>query len=170
MGRTKANEMEIKKLDDKDWEALLRVTIFRLGERDWPLRPIGLEDLGEITQSLKRITGELKEAGVTLANFQSEKLDVVLTMVVKDAPDILEKLTGLHRDDIRRLPLDILVALFNQALDVNLASQDDLAKNLTALAEKVGSLAAGAVQSMPSSPSFERGTIGESSEPTAQVN
>ncbi len=154
--------MEIKRLDDNDWEALLRVEVFRLGERDWPIRPVGLDDLGEITKSLKRISGELIEAGVTLKNFQSEKLDVVLTLVVSNAPEILEKMTGLHRDDIRKLPLDILVDMFNTALDVNLASQDDLAKNLVALAEKMGSLAAGAMQSTPSSPSFDRGTTGES--------
>lgn len=161
---------KIKRLDDNDWEALLRVEVFRLGNRDWPLRPIGLEDLGEITKSLRRIAGELSNAGVTLQNFQSEKLDVVLTLVVNNAPEILEKLTDLHRDDIRKLPLDILVALFNTALDVNLASQDDLAKNLTALAEKMGSLAAGATQLTPLSPSFERGTAGESSETTAPDN
>ncbi len=162
--------MEIKRLDDNDWEALLRVEVFRLGERDWPIRPVGLDDLGEITKSLKRISGELIEAGVTLKNFQSEKLDVVLTLVVSNAPEILEKMTGLHRDDIRKLPLDILVDMFNTALDVNLASQDDLAKNLVALAEKMGSLAAGAMQSTPSSPSFDRGTTGESSETTAPAN
>ena len=60
--------------------------------------------------------------------------------------------------------------MFNTALDVNLASQDDLAKNLVALAEKMGSLAAGAMQSMPSSPSFDRGTTGESSGTTAPAN
>ena len=162
--------MEIKRLDDNDWEALLRVEVFRLGERDWPIRPVGLDDLGEITKSLKRISGELIEAGVTLKNFQSEKLDVVLTLVVSNAPEILEKMTGLHRDDIRKLPLDILVDMFNTALDVNLASQDDLAKNLVALAEKMGSLAAGAMQSMPSSPSFDRGTTGKSSGTTAPAN
>jgi hypothetical protein len=162
--------MEIQRLDDKDWEALLRVEVFRLGNRDWPIRPVGSDDLGEITESLKRISGELSEEGVTLDNFRTEKLDVILTLVVSNAPEIIEKLTGLHRDDIRKLPLDVLVALFNKALDVNLASQDDLAKNLTALAEKMGSLAAGAMQSTPSSPSFERGTAGESSETTAPAS
>lgn len=162
--------MEIQRLDDKDWDALLRVEVFRLGNRDWPLRPVGLQDLGEITKSIQRIAGELQDKGVTLQNFQNDKLHVVLDIVVTSAPDILEKLTGLHREDIRNLPLDVLVALFNTALDVNLASQDDLAKNLTALAQKMGSLAAGAAQSMPSSPSFERGTAGESSETTAPAN
>jgi hypothetical protein len=60
----------------------------------------------------------------------------LISTILEEAPEIISEMTGVHEDDIKNLPLDVVVDMFNVSLDVNLNSQEDLVKNLKSLGEK----------------------------------
>lgn len=127
------------KLDSSDWDILLPGTPVKLGNKTLIVKPLGLSDLALLMRELKTVIAKCSDAGITLENYQGNFLQLA-EIILTEAPEVLTLLTGVDSDDVKRLPVTIAVELLTACLDANLSSQEELAKNLVASAQKISAL------------------------------
>jgi hypothetical protein len=133
------------RLDEEDWSALFPGEIVPVGNKQIMIKPLSLEQISDVLIYVKKIAPSLQEAGINLVNFDDpSNIPVIVNVFLKEAPDIMEALVGIHRDDITRLPFAKAVELCAVALRVNAESQESLVKNLTALATDLTQMVNGA--------------------------
>lgn len=129
---------EVKRLTDDDWDLLLPEKSITLGKTLYPIKPMGLEVLASVVADVKTIQSDLKEAGVTLENYSDiDRLVFMTSAILENVPQALQKASGLHIEDLKRLPLNIVVKVLGTVLDINIESHEGLEKNLLDLAEKI---------------------------------
>jgi len=132
---------DAKRLTDADWDLLLPEKVAKLGSTEIPIKPMGLETLASVIRDVKSIQGELTEAGITLQNYSDiDKLIAMTSAVLDRIPEAMQKASGIHVDDLKRLPLNAAVHVLGVVLDANIDSHEGLEKNLLDLAGKIGKL------------------------------
>lgn len=125
---------EAKRLSDRDWEILLPGTPHKIGETDLSIVPLGLESTKKAVGVIRNSFDVLREKGITPANYSDPQNIIEITaLVLEQAPEFLVECSGLHLDDIKRLPLGTAVGLVSKVIEANVQSNEDLVKNLTAL-------------------------------------
>ena len=122
--------VEPVRITEEDWETLLPVTEFSIGKTKLYLQPMGAEDVAKALESFKGL-----QVGHAI-DFAE-----VPGLVIKHCPHVIARASGLHKDDVRRLPPALLLELVVKLVDINLKDYDKLVKNLGALAGHLGSLA-----------------------------
>lgn len=129
------------RLSDEDWAELLPGRELRLGKTSLTIKPLGLEDLAEVIKQIRAVWGMFQEKGITPKNYRKpDNMETIAITIINEVPGLLESLTKLSIEDIKRLPLAPVVTMLNLAIDVNLESQEGLEKNLGDLAAKMGRL------------------------------
>ena len=132
---------EVKRLTPSDWEMLLPGAKHTLGRTELTVVPFGVEALKGVVSYLRSVQDTLVSKGITKENYKEpENLLAITELVLSGAPEILALSSGLHVDDVKRLPPTHAVGLVSKIIAVNIESQEGLVKNLVALAETVGSL------------------------------
>lgn len=129
----------IAKLKESDWEILFPAKDFVLGSTSLELTPLSITGLATVIRKVTLIIDKVNLLEIDFNNFQTQvgKIVELVALILSDAPDILSEMSGLDVDDVKRLPLDVAVSLFDACLDVNLSSQESLAKNFKGLGAKV---------------------------------
>jgi len=145
---------DLIRLTDDDWQHLLPERPYTLGAREIMLRPVTVDEIALCVKYAGGIKAAMAEAGIDRANVMA-RLPEVIAIVIDRFPAVLEILTGIHRDDLRRLPAGELLALANEVADINLFSREGLEKNFLALADGISRMMSGASETLPSSSSKE---------------
>ena len=129
------------KLSEEDWKSLLPGKEITIGSTSFMIFPLGIRSLTNIIVSLKAALKELTEAEITLVNFvEADKFIIFASIILNKAPDVLSIATGVDIEDIKMLPLNPAVKLLEEVIDINVESQENLLKNLTSLAGKMGTI------------------------------
>jgi len=157
---------EFKRISDDDFEYLFQEKPVKIGRMDHVVKPLSIEGIGRMVKSIQgpELTKNLAEAGITRSNVSS-KLTQLAGILIEHAPEALEIVFQLHRDDIRKLPLKAFLALADAATEANLESQGGLEKNLIALGGMLVPMIAGALETSFNTSSTEA-TGGATSEDT----
>lgn len=130
------------KLIESDWDALFPSKQFVIGTSKIDIAPLSIEELASVLNKLSEISDKIQE------NVPSDDLAEGLTkssvtiinlvrVIMQESPDILSDISNIDVDDVRGLPLDKALELFNFCLDVNIESQESLIKNFEGLATRM---------------------------------
>ena len=124
------------RIAEEDWKVLFPGKTHMLGGQiPLYLEPAGIGKIQFIASRLMEITGILEQVGIDLKNLEKpEQLSMALPVIVQYIPDVIGELSGLHQDDVARLPLSALMPLAMDIMEVNKASLEYLQKNLQSLA------------------------------------
>lgn len=127
------------KLGDDDWKVLFPGEDFAIGSTTLRIEPLSLKGLSVVVDKLSRIIHQVVELDIDLDHLErdADKIVNVVHLVVNEAPEILSEMSGLDKDDVAGLPIDLAVDLFNKCLDVNIASQESLTKNFKSLGDRL---------------------------------
>lgn len=154
---------EVKRIVDADWDNLLPGKEMAIGQTSFTIRPLGFGDFTSAIKKIESIQGKLTEAGVTASNYKkSDKLFSVASLIMSEIPEVLSEASGVHIEDLNRMPISIVIDIISQVIDVNIESQQGLSKNFSALAGKVRELMSGVGASqIQSSRSSRQATVGK---------
>ena len=135
-------EKQTSFFSDEDWKNLLPGKVVKLGSKSIRIKPFVLEDFIPILSQIISLQEVFVSSGITQGNFMSkEKLPDVVKILKDNAPEIISVASGIPATDVARLPISPLLALVDAILDVNLESQEGLAKNLQSLVAKMSKIA-----------------------------
>lgn len=131
-----SHQLQNGRITEEDWKVLFPgKTHFIAGKIPLYIEPAGISKIQFIASRLMEITGIMEQVGIDLKSLDSpEQLSLALPVIVQYIPDVLGELSGLHHEDISRMPLSALMPLAMDILEVNRASLDYLQKNLQSLA------------------------------------
>ena len=119
---------------DLDLDSLFPGEEYTIGKNKIKIRPFGADQLSDILKKLEELGGIITSAGITWDNLQSPDKFLKLTIIIFDHfPELIEEATNVHVDDIKKLPLEIIMELLDRIFAVNLASKDNFAKNWQSL-------------------------------------
>lgn len=149
-------------LTDKDWELLIPVTQYKIGETSLALRPVNLEEVADVLKLIEGSKQYFKDHNINSKNYHKPAQLLAITMLVLETiPQIISECTALNVEDVKRLPLEPAVQLVAKLIEINEKSKDGLVKNLTALANRITSLiTVGESETLPVS-SSKKGTDGK---------
>lgn len=121
------------KLTNKDWDLLLPGKDVKLGHQRLTIAPMNLEKIKGVSLGIKPLYDEFMKRKITFDNCLKEKLDETLDVLMDKAPDLLAAGIGLSVEDLKRLPIDKTIEIFDMFIQVNKFSKDGLEKNLKSL-------------------------------------
>lgn len=105
-----------------------------IGDQSIIIKPLGIEEIANLFKKARSWAALLSEAGVTVDNYTtSDNLFKIASVLLVNAPDILEEAANLDIEDIKKLPLEIIVEIVSKIIEVNLKSKKDLEKNFKSL-------------------------------------
>lgn len=124
------------RIAEKDWDSLLPSKVHMLaGKLPVRLEPAGIHKMELLSSKILVVTAVLEAAEITWESLEDkQKLAAALPLIIQAIPEVLAELSGIHIDDLARLPLEVLVPLCYDVIEVNMASLDYLQKNLQSLA------------------------------------
>ncbi len=126
------------KLSETDWEQLIKGREFRLGSTSLLIEPLSIGAITKLTIRFRGLFKAISESSITADNIESlESLTELFTIIVNNAPEILEAACGLDKEDIRRLPLATGVCLLRDVIEVNMESQQDFVGALESLGKLI---------------------------------
>lgn len=131
------------RLQDSDWASLFPSKKYVIGATEIEVSPLSIEELASILDKLSAISDKIQEAVPSLENLEDSVAKSSLTVIelvkiiMQESPDILSDLASVDVEDIKSLPLDKALDLFNFCLDVNIESQDSLIKNFNGLGDRL---------------------------------
>lgn len=131
---------KITKLKEDDWNDLFPGQEFTIGTTSFFIEPLGLKSVALIMNKVSSIAIDIARLDVSMADFKDGsivKIASLVHLIVLEAPEILSEMSGLDSEDVKDLPIDIAVELFNKCLDVNLQSKESLLKNFKELGVKL---------------------------------
>jgi len=136
-----AQKAPVTRLNNEDWDALFPGEEYKIASTTFRLVPLSLKGIATITTKLSKMASIFASVQSTLSledvdSRNIESITGVVEIIMEKAPEILSVMSGLHIEDIQRLPLTVAVDLFNKCLDVNIESQESLIKNFKTLGEK----------------------------------
>ena len=128
------------KLKQNDWDVLFIAQDFLIGTTTIKLVPLSLQDLPAIVSEFVKIRDSILSSDVTVNNYVS-KVSKLSTMIATKAPGLISIMSGLHVDDVKKLPITVVIALLTACIEINTKDQKNFLKNLMALADKIGNIA-----------------------------
>lgn len=153
------------RLKADDWDALFPGEDYIIASTTFKIVPLSLKGISTITNKLSKVASVFATIQMTLADMDSRNIEAITSVVqvlMDEAPEILSIMSGVHKDDIQKLPLTVAVDLFNKCLDVNIDSQESLVKNFKALGEKFNKFLGQETQELPTEKTQARARISES--------
>jgi len=121
-----------------DLDALLPGDEFPIGNETVTIRPLSLVQYKRIIGKVKALFAILKTHGVTGENYKdTDNLILIAEIVVEQFPDLLEEISNIASEDLQELPIEIIVALIDKCLEVNMKAKDSLMGNFKSLIGKI---------------------------------
>ena len=127
-------------LKDSDWAALFPSKTYTIGTTSLEITPLSIEELASVLDKITLISDKIQDSDLSdISDGVKTSLTVLnLVKIVMDySPDILSDISGIELEDIKALPLDKALDLFNFCLDVNIESQTSLTKNFQGLTSRM---------------------------------
>ena len=115
------------------------------------IKPMSLVQFASVSKQLKTFLTSLKEKGVHFSpvlssdgeviqpiNFNTpENIIEIASTALTNFPELLEETSGINKEDLEQLPLDIIINLIDVIIIVNLKSKDKLLGNWRSLVGKI---------------------------------
>ncbi len=121
-----------------DLESLFPGDTLTIGNQTVDIRPLGLEQLAIIARKLKGFGSVLSKEGVTWNNYnQPENLLKLAVILLEQFPEVLEEASNIALEDLKLLPIEIIVEVLDKVLEVNMKSKEKLEGNFKSLIEKL---------------------------------
>jgi len=112
-----------------DLDQLFPGETIEIGNSSIVIRPLSIEQIAIITKKLKGFTKILEDDGVTWENFNNpNSMFKIAVVILENFPDVLEEASNVAIEDLKPLPLEVIVQIVNKIIDVNLKSKEDLEK------------------------------------------
>lgn len=122
-----------------DLEALFPGETLTIGESVVDIRPLGILQLSIVVRKLKGFVGVLEGDGVTWDNYNlPENMLKIAIVLLEQFPDVLEEASNIDGDDLKGLPIEVIVQILDKVIEVNLKSKSTLEKNFKSLIGKLG--------------------------------
>jgi hypothetical protein len=143
------------RLQESDWAALFPSKSYMIGTSTIDIAPLSIQELSLVLNKLVQISDKISDSlndsesvdpidmeldeSLISKNNAKTSLNVLnlVKIVMEESPDILSDISGIDVEDVKALPLDIALDLFNFCLDVNIESQDSLIKNFNGLGDRL---------------------------------
>lgn len=120
-----------------DLDSLFPGSVVTIGNQTVVIRPLNIEQLAILSKKVSGVGSLLTEQGVTWENYNSpENLFKLAVVVLENVPDVLEEASNIRIEDLKQLPLEIIVQIVAEIISENLKSKEDLEKNFKSLTEK----------------------------------
>lgn len=117
-----------------DFSKLYRTTTMDIGGTLVTIRPLTYVQWAELLSKADLIIAKCKEQDITLENYRSPMKTLALARIIMtDFINILSEASNIHEDDLKALPIEIIVDIIGNVIEVNLASKADLEKNFNRL-------------------------------------
>lgn len=117
-----------------DFSKLYRTTTMEIGGTMVTIRPLTYVQWAELLSKADLIIAKCKEADITTENYREPAKALALAkIIVVDFIDVLAEVSNIHEDDLKALPIEIIVDIIGNVIEVNLASKADLEKNFNRL-------------------------------------
>lgn len=105
-----------------------------IGDQQVLIKPLVAEQIAILLQRGEEYGAVLNEKGVNWDNYnQPESVFKIASTLITQFPEILEELSDVHQDDLKALPIELLVKIVDKVIAVNLKAKDDLTKNFKSL-------------------------------------
>ena len=107
-----------------------------IGEQSILIQPLVLEQISIFTKRFKDISKALEDDGITWDNFEEpQNLLAIVTKLVTQFPELLEEASNIAKEDLVKLPVEVVIQIFLAVVEVNIQSKDELLGNLQSLIE-----------------------------------
>lgn len=117
-----------------DFSKLYRTTTMDIGGSMVTIRPLTYVQWAELLSKADLIIAKCKEEGITLDNYRDPMKALTLAKIlVVDFIDVLAEISNIHEDDLKALPIEVIVDILGTVIEINLASKEDLEKNFNRL-------------------------------------
>ena len=117
-----------------DFSKLYRTTTIEIGGTMVTIRPLTYVQWAELLSKADLIIEKCRALGITLENYREPAKTLALAkIIVVDFIDVLAEVTNIHEDDLKALPIEIVVDILGTAIEINMASKEDLDKNFNRL-------------------------------------
>lgn len=127
-----------QRLSMETLEDLLPGDVLLIGKQEVVIKPLGIYRLALVSRKLKSFIKELKEDGITLDNCKEpENIIDIASELFERFPDVLAEAADIHEEDVKQLPINIIVMLLDKVIEVNMKSNDSFMGNLNGLISKV---------------------------------
>lgn len=124
-----------------DFGALLPGDEFQIGTQSVTIKPLSISQYKLVIGKISALVKMASMQGITLENFrESDKFIELAELVVDQFPVLLEEVSNIAAEDLQKLPIEIIVALIDKCLDVNLKAKESLLGNFKSLAAKFSQL------------------------------
>ena len=129
------SEKEKSIMSPDDWAVLLPFNVVQLGTTTINISPLTIKSFSYLSSKSIHLLKKLMESGFFSQDINLTKsYDVLIALVLSEAPEILAGLTGIPEVDIVRLPLSKLGELVSSAVEINTRDREVMEKNLEGLA------------------------------------
>lgn len=121
-----------------DLDSLFPGSSVTIGNQSIIIRPLSIEQLSVISKKITGLGKILVEKNITWKNFQSpENIAQLAVIALENAPFVLEEAANVAIEDLKKLPLELIVQIIDKVIEENLKSKDDLEKNFKSLIKKL---------------------------------
>jgi len=121
-----------------DLDELLPGDQFQIGKESVLIRPLSLVQYKLIVGQVKALWKYLKDNNITEENFKEpENVIFIAESIIDKFPDLLSEVSNIHQDDLQQLPVEVIVALIDKCLEVNMKAKDSLLGNFKSLIGKL---------------------------------
>jgi hypothetical protein len=128
--------MERQKLSI-DLDSLFPGSTITIGTEIIVIRPLSIEQLALLTKKVKGLGSLLTTEGITWENYNTyENLFKLAVIILDNVPDVLEEASNVDIDDLKRLPIEIIVQILDKIIEENMKSKEVLEKNFKSLTAK----------------------------------
>lgn len=121
-----------------DLESLFPGGTVEIGTQSIVIKPLGLEQISEISKKLTGVTKMLEKVDVTFDNWNKPDSVIKIAGVLFDNfPDVLEEAANLELNDIKKMPIGLIALIVDKVIEVNLESKELLLKNFGSLIKRL---------------------------------
>ncbi len=112
------------------------------------LCPMDFNQWAMVIQRIESALDKIKNAGISWDDFneatddtadpkannkKAESVVKLVALIIKEFPDLLSEVSGIHEDDLKQLPVQVLASLTMELISINLKDKDDMIKNFNSL-------------------------------------
>ncbi len=120
-----------------DLDSLFPGSPITIGNQSIIIRPLTIEQLSMLSKKVTGLTSLLNEQEVTWENFNTPaNLFKIAFLILENIPEVLEEASNVNIEDLKKLPVEIVVQIIEAIISENLKSKEGMEKNFKSLIEK----------------------------------
>lgn len=119
-------------IPESDLSQLICEKTVMIGNTPVVIKPITLVNLPSLGPQVQRFMELLKKEGITADNY-SDNYSAIVETLIGEAISLYEKLSGINRESLVRLPAVIHTEIIEAIIHVNITSHEGFSKNWVAL-------------------------------------